>query len=156
MILEAVDEDFAALIRGAPPRGLHLADGGLETPRVLELLQRLADTVRGQFAPAAWMFVEDDEVVGLCSIKALSGRGVIEIGYGVAPSRRNRGIGGRGVAEVLAWARLDARVSSVCAETALDNSPSRRVLERNGFETTGRRADAAEGEVICWRRSVRS
>lgn len=154
MILEAEDEDFAALIRGAPPRDLRLADGGLETPKVLEMLRRLANTVRGQFAPAAWMFVEDDEVVGLCSIKALAGRGVIEIGYGVAASRRNRGIGGRGVAEVLAWARTDGRVSSVRAETALDNPPSRRVLERNGFQITGRRTDADEGEVICWRRSV--
>jgi len=154
MIIEARDEDFAALLMGAPPRALRLPEGLISSEDVLGMLRRLANRVRADFAPAAWMMVELDEVVGLCSIKALPAPDAIEIGYGVAASRRNRGVATRGVAAVLDWAQADARISTVHAETSIDNTPSQRVLERNGFHKTGERSDAEDGDLLCWRRSL--
>jgi RimJ/RimL family protein N-acetyltransferase len=154
MIIEARDEDFAALLAGAPPRALRLPEGSIESEDVLGMLRRMANRVRADFAPAAWMIVELDEVVGLCSIKALPAPGVIDIGYGVAPSRRNQGVATRGVADVLDWAQADARISAVHAETSIHNTPSQRVLERNGFHQIGARTDADDGDLLCWRRSL--
>lgn len=155
MLIVATDDDFASLLDEAPRRGLSLPPGGVETASVLHMLRALARKVRGAFAPAAWLIVEDQEVVGLCSvIRAPDPDGAVEIGYGVAPARRRRGVAGRAVAEVLDWARADPRVAAITAETSVDNRPSQRVLEINGFERVGARTDAEDGPLICWRIGV--
>ncbi|MGH6909073.1 MAG: GNAT family N-acetyltransferase [Phenylobacterium sp.] len=156
MIVEALDESFAALLEGTPPDGLTLPDGPIETTAVLEMLRGLAGRVGATFRPSAWLIVEDDEVVGLCSVMSLKPGGEIEIGYGVAACRRDRGIATRAVAAVLDWARQDPRVSGIRADTATDNTPSQRVLERNGFQQVGQRVDPQDGQLICWRRSTES
>lgn len=77
--------------------------------------------------------------------------GTIHIGYGVAPTRQGQGIASRAVADLLAWAKTDPRVTAVTAETAVDNPASQRVLQRNGFLRTGERVDVEDGPVIMWR-----
>jgi RimJ/RimL family protein N-acetyltransferase len=155
MLIAATDDDFASLLDESPRRGLAPPPGGLETPPVLLMLRALARTVRAEFSPAAWLIVEDDEIVGLCSLKhAPDADGAVEIGYGVAASRRGRGLAQRAVAEVLAWARSDFRIRAVTAETSVDNGPSQRVLERNGFARVGERTDSEDGNLVCWRASV--
>ena len=154
MIIEARDEDFSALLMGVPPQALRMPEDLISSKDVFGMLRRLAVRVRADFVPAAWMFVEMDEVVGMCSIKALPAPGVIEIGYGVAASRRNRGVATRGVAAVLDWAQADVRVSAVHAETSIRNVPSQRVLERNGFHKIGERTDDEDGDLLCWRRPL--
>ena len=62
-----------------------LAAGGLAAPEVLQILRSLAISVRKDFDPAAWLIVEDGEVVGLCSLKhAPDSHSAVEIGYGIA------------------------------------------------------------------------
>jgi len=152
MIIEATARDFALLAQGKTPEGLRMdAEIELAPPAVLEMLTALAQTIAERFTPSAWMLVEDLEVVGLMSLTRLSAQGEIHIGYGVAPARQGRGTATRAVAELLTWARQDARVSHILADTALDNVASQRVLERNGFVRIGGRVDAEDGPLICWR-----
>ncbi|KQY93952.1 acetyltransferase [Caulobacter sp. Root1455] len=155
MLIEATDAHFAALIAGQSPEGLTVAEGGIETPEVLAMLRGLSAEVGESFEPNAWLIVEGGEVVGLTSLVRTPYVGdTVMIGYGVAASRRRRGIATRAVAEVLAWARADFRVSTVTAETAVDNAASQRVLEANGFERAGERTDEEDGALFCWRAGV--
>ena len=155
MIVEARDEDFAALLIGAPPRGLLLADGSIEGPEILGMLRSLARTVRAEFSPSAWMIVEQEEVVGLCSLKAPPEHGPVEIGYGVAASRRNRGIATRGVADLLAWAQADGQDFRLAGRYL---SPQRAIAAGVGTQRlspeVGGRTDVIDGEVFCWHRSI--
>ncbi len=150
MDLEASDRDFAALIAGQGPRNLKLPDGNIERPEILAMLRDLANSIRPDFVPAGWLIVSEGEIVGLCSLVKPPAGGTIFIGYGIAETRRRRGFASAGVSAVLAWARNDPRIDCVCAETAIDNLASQRVLERNGFVRTGRRDDAEDGEMVCW------
>ncbi|MBO9557486.1 MAG: GNAT family N-acetyltransferase [Caulobacter sp.] len=151
MLIETTDAAFAALIAGQAPEGLAVAEGGVETPEVLAMLRALSAEVGESFQPNAWMMVEDGEVVGLASLVRTPYVGdTVMIGYGVAASRRGRGVARRAVAELLAWARSDYRVATVTAETSIHNAASQRVLEANGFARTGERTDEEDGELVCW------
>lgn len=101
---------------------------------------------------AHWMILCGGEVVGLCSYKQVPKDGIAEIGYGIASSKRGLGHATRAVAELLRAAELDPDVRVVAAETSIGNVASARVLEKNGFEQTGSRFDAEDGELIVWQR----
>ncbi len=151
MLINAQDADFAALLAGEAPRGLRLPDSALAPPDILQMLRELANHIRPQFAPAAWLIVENEEIVGLCSLTRVPSDGVIDIGYGIAPSRQGRGHARGAVAAIVAWARTEPRVTAVTAETSVQNRPSQCVLERNGFLRTGERTDTEDGDLICWK-----
>jgi len=151
MIIEATDHDFATLLQGVAPRNLRLVpDSAIAPPEVLQMLADLAGTIRAGFAPAAWLIVEDGELVGLCSVARPPVGGEVHIGYGVAPGRQGKGAATRAIADLLLWAGADPRVALVSAETGVDNVASQRVLERNGFVRTGERLDDEDGQLICW------
>ena len=151
MLIEATDAHFDALIAGESPDGLAVAEGGIEAPEVLAMLRGLSTEVGESFHPNAWMIVEDGEVVGLTSlVRTPYVGGTVMIGYGVAASRRQRGVARRAVADLLAWARADHRVTTVTAETSIHNAPSQRVLEANGFARAGEREDEEDGPLFCW------
>jgi RimJ/RimL family protein N-acetyltransferase len=151
MLIEAADAHFAALIAGESPDGLAVAEGGVEAPEVLTMLRGLTAEVGESFQPNAWLIVEDGEVVGLTSLVRTPYVGdTVMIGYGVAASRRRRGVATRAVAELLAWARGDHRVTTVTAETSIHNAASQRVLEANGFTKSGEREDEEDGPLFCW------
>jgi RimJ/RimL family protein N-acetyltransferase len=107
---------------------------------------------------ATWMIVEDDEVVGLCGFKnPPTIDGGVDIGYGVAASRRRRGYAKAAVTAILASARRDPSIQDVFADTAVDNLASQRVLEKNGFERVGAHIDPEDGAaLIRWRADVRT
>ncbi|MDE8759317.1 MULTISPECIES: GNAT family N-acetyltransferase [Rhizobium] len=151
MIIELTPIDFDALLKGSAPLDLRLVpDSAIAPPEVLEMLSRLAADIGAAFSPSAWMIVEEDEIVGLCSIVRMPRDGNIRIGYGIAPSRQGRGCTTRAIGQLLAWGRSDPRVARLSAETGIGNIASQRVLERNGFIRTGERIDAEDGPLICW------
>ncbi|OHV22403.1 N-acetyltransferase [Rhizobium sp. RMa-01] len=155
MIVELTADDFAILLKGFAPQNLRLVpDSAIAPPEVLEMLARIAAEVGAAFAPSAWMMVEEGEIVGLCSIIRVPENGAIHVGYGVAPSRERRGYVTGAIAELLAWARKDPRVTLVSADTGVENIASQRVLERNGFVQTGERIDPEDGPLICWQASI--
>lgn len=151
MILETNGNDYAQLLLGQAPRDLRPADTDIAPPEVLSMLVDLARRVEIHFSPAAWLIVESGEAVGLCSVTKPPQNGVVEIGYGVAPSRQGRGSASRAVGEVVAWAKSDPRVEALSAETSTTNLASQAVLERNGFLRVGQRIDDEDGPLILWR-----
>lgn len=151
MILETTKDDYARLILGQAPRQLELADTPIAPTEILEMLAGVAVRVWADFSPASWLLVEDNEVVGLCSITRPPKEGVVDIGYGIAPSRRGRGFATRGIGEIIVWATNSADVTAITAETSTTNLASQRVLQLNGFIRTGERVDDEDGPLICWR-----
>lgn len=74
-------------------------------------------------------------VVGDCGWNGRPGpEGVVEIGYGLAVSVHGRGLGGTMVRTLTEWSLEQPQVTRLVAQTTNDNLPSRRSLERVGFE----------------------
>jgi RimJ/RimL family protein N-acetyltransferase len=151
MIVETTREDYASLLLGRAPRNFALADTPIAPVEVLQMLAGVAERVSETFSPASWLIVEQGEVVGLCSVTRPPVRGVIDLGYGIAPSRQGRGIAGRAIREIVAWARSSEQVVAITAETAVANIASQRVLVRNRFVQVGERVDDEDGPLLCWR-----
>lgn len=64
--------------------------------------------------------------------------GVVEIGYGVVPDYRGRGLATEAVAGIVAWLAAQTGVRGVVATCEPDNAPSIRVLEKvGGWPRTG-------------------
>ncbi|HEY1626029.1 MAG TPA: GNAT family N-acetyltransferase [Streptosporangiaceae bacterium] len=66
--------------------------------------------------------------------------GQVTIGYGMIEPEWGKGYGTEAVAALIEICRRDGDVGMILADTDLDNLPSQRVLEKNGFErvrTTG-------------------
>jgi RimJ/RimL family protein N-acetyltransferase len=88
---------------------------------------------------AVFLILDDDgRIAGECGTKTAPGPdGAVEIGYGLAPHSRGRGLGGAAVAALVAWLAAQSEVAVVEAEVHVGNAPSWRVLERLGFSSTG-------------------
>ena len=158
VLFEADDQHFTWMLGGpAQTAGLRLPPGGVDDRSVIEWLQRLAARLRASNRVGVWMIVIDNEVVGLCGPKqAPDSDGTVEIGFGVASSRRGRGYATRAVAELINIASRDILVHRLRADTATANIASQRVLERNAFVRTGTRSDPEDGELIVWHRELKS
>jgi RimJ/RimL family protein N-acetyltransferase len=81
----------------------------------------------------------DGRAVGGVGFKGRPDGGCVEIGYGLAPSARGQGYAAEAVAALLSIA-ADHGVTTVRADTTLDNVASQRTLTRAGFELV--RSDA--------------
>ena len=79
--------------------------------------------------------------------------GCAEIGYGIAPGLRGRGLASQAVAALIAGGARDG-LAALSAGTACGNRASQMVLVRNGFVQTGMRIDPQDGEMIDWRREI--
>ncbi|MEM6794531.1 MAG: GNAT family protein [Acidobacteriota bacterium] len=87
-----------------------------------------------------WGFAlaEDDRVVGTCTLASLDWRHLTcEIGFALAPAHRRRGLTSRAVARVLEHAFSDLGMRRVEADVDPRNTPSLRLLERQGFVREG-------------------
>jgi RimJ/RimL family protein N-acetyltransferase len=86
---------------------------------------------------------EAGRVVGEAGTKGPAAPGAaVEIGYGLSPAVRGRGLGTRAVA-VLVEHLLAQAVGTVVATVAPSNLPSRRLLARLGFAEAG-----TDGELL--------
>lgn len=146
--MELVEADAATLDGLAAGSSAHrLPPGGVEAPEVLAILRdALASGAR------TWLMVADGEVVGLCGTKSAPHAGTVEIGYGVAASRRGRGHAAVAVAALLALLGREG-VARVSAQTDPGNPASERVLRRAGFLRAGTRM-VPEGEAALWWRAL--
>jgi RimJ/RimL family protein N-acetyltransferase len=90
--------------------------------------------------PGTFLVVEDGVVVGDCGwFGPPDEDGEVEIGYGLAPSARGRGLGTEAVRLLVEWVRGQG-ARSVRAEVLPGNETSLRLLARLGFEDIGERA----------------
>lgn len=70
--------------------------------------------------------------------------GVLEIGYGIVPSRRGRGYATEATRALAAYALTAPGVRTVAASVELGNRASVRVLEKAGFARFGSEGEHAE------------
>jgi len=97
-------------------------------------------------------FDADGVLVGFGGFKGPPADGAVEVGYAVAPSRRERGIA-TAVTRTMIERAASAGVTLVLAHTLPESNASTRVLERCGFVHVGSVAedpDGDEGEVWRW------
>jgi RimJ/RimL family protein N-acetyltransferase len=90
---------------------------------------------------------DDDVVVGEIG-GALTGPGVVEIGYAIVPSRWGRGLATAAVRELVERLRARADIECIVAHTPLDRPASARVLEKAGFACVGEADDLHEGTPL--------
>ena len=91
--------------------------------------------------PGTFAVLEDGVIVGDCGwFGPPDEDGEVEIGYGLAPSARGRGLGTEAVRLLVDWVRSEGGARSVRAEVLPGNEPSLRLLARLGFEDIGERA----------------
>lgn len=153
-LVETTDAHFAWFLGEgpAPSPGLRLPPGGLEAAETLHWLRASAARLRASWDGGNWMIVVGGEVVGLCRYReAPNAEGVVEIGYGVAKSRRRQGYATQAVAAMLDYAQKDPMVRYVIAGTSPTNLASQRALQKNGFVPAGNYTDPKEGVSLRWR-----
>ena len=81
-------------------------------------------------------------VIGTCGFRGLpSDDGAVETGYSLLEEHQGKGYGTELVRALVAWAFRDPRVARIIGETFPDMTPSRRVLEKNGFALRGEAAE---------------
>ena len=155
-IVRIADADFAWLLRKDPRRrgGLHVPPGGVDDTQTLSVIREMTRRLHERDCRLSWMIVSCGEVVGLCGVKDPPKDGAVEIGYGIAASRRGHGHATDAVASVLDTIRHDARVRLVTAETTTINTASQRVLVKNGFVRIGDREDRDDGPLFIWHRNL--
>ena len=97
------------------------------------------DAIRMAVGPGprslVWLVTLEGVVIGDCgTVGPLRAGGEIEIGYGLAAEHRGCGYGTEAVVALSGWLGTRPDVSRIVAEVQARNTPSRRVLERAGFE----------------------
>ncbi|MDB4874271.1 MAG: hypothetical protein JWM41_717 [Gemmatimonadetes bacterium] len=114
---------------------------------------QLLAVAAGQTPPEGIYAIEADrEAVGMLSI--VRGRHIeccfAEIGYWLGEAHRGRGIATEAVGRVVEMALAEPNLVRVAAPVAAWNTPSMRVLERNGFvrEAVLRRAGYKDGTLF--------
>ncbi|MDR7135623.1 RimJ/RimL family protein N-acetyltransferase [Lysobacter niastensis] len=91
-----------------------------------------------------------DAILGGCTFKAAPVDGRVEIGYGVAPSHRGRGIATAAVTQLLYLAAASGIVRQVIAHVLPGNFASATVVSRLGFEMGSSFVDTDDEEVVRW------
>jgi [ribosomal protein S5]-alanine N-acetyltransferase len=152
-LLELTPSDLERLAAGEKQVGRYLvADGALPPDFILRAaLDAAQDRAALRWlAPRLFVSPEEDLVVGSGGFKGPPADRTVEIGYGVAPSARGRGVATLAVRQLVDEAFETPGVRRVYAETAVDNPASRRVVEKVGFTHTGQRDTAEDGLVDRW------
>jgi RimJ/RimL family protein N-acetyltransferase len=80
--------------------------------------------------------------------------GMVEIAYGVVPSREGRGYATEAARALIRFANGDARVRLLRAHTRPEPNASTRVLTKCGFVHVGQVVDPEDGPVWRWERSA--
>lgn len=136
-LVPATHEIARAVVDGTDPGVARVPDW--PHPDTADALRGLAEHP-GDTGPGTFLVVEDGVVVGDCGwFGPPDDDGEVEIGYGLAPSARGRGLGLASVTALLEWVRTEG-AASVRAEVLPGNAPSLRLLDRLGFEVQEERA----------------
>ncbi len=77
--------------------------------------------------------------------------GVVEIGYGIAPAYRNRGLATEAAQGLVDYAFSQPHIKYVDAHTLAEVNPSTKVLEKIGLKNIESLTDPDEGEIWHWR-----
>lgn len=109
-------------------------------------------------APSEWLWRvrlitwgEGREVVGAVNLKGTpDASGSVDVGWGVEPAWRRRGIAVEAAAAVIDWALAHPAVRRVTARIAPDNAPSLRVAQRLGMRHVDTRGADTGQPLLVW------
>jgi RimJ/RimL family protein N-acetyltransferase len=87
------------------------------------------------------------EVVGGIGFHAPPRDGLVEVGYGLVPSARQKGIATAALLQILDIARRHPEVRRVCGRTTPDNLASQKVMQNAGLRPSGRDPDFLHFEI---------
>src|SRR5215216_3671106 len=119
-----------------------------------EALRRNRDAASDTpWGPRLFVTETPPQLVGRGGFKGPPDGGVVELGYEIAESHRERGLATAAVRAMVAEAFADDRVRGVIAHTLPERNASNRVLEKVGFTFDG---EAREAGAIVWRFSLTS
>jgi ribosomal-protein-alanine N-acetyltransferase len=126
--LYAANRDFLAPFEPVRPPKFFTAEGQRE---------RLQRQLEGETHPFA--ILDGDAIAGTINLFGIVRESIESgtIGYWVDVARNGRGLATGAVGEILDYAFEDLDLHRVEAATLVDNVPSQRVLEKNGFERIG-------------------
>jgi RimJ/RimL family protein N-acetyltransferase len=128
--LRPVAADLARAVVDGDLSGVDAAPGWPHA----DTLDALRPVALSGIADGTFLVEVDGLVVGDCGWFGPPGDdGAVEIGYGLSPAYRRRGIGTEAVRELLAWVSAQPGVTRVTASVEATNIASRRLLERLGF-----------------------
>jgi ribosomal-protein-alanine N-acetyltransferase len=106
------------------------------------------DPEGGRWGTRFFLAGEPPELVGWGGFKGPPAHGIVELGYEIAESRRNRGLATEAVTAMLDQAFAVSEVDAVIAHTLAEPNASNRVLGKAGFVFD---EHASEGERAVWR-----
>jgi len=141
--LDPIDPRQArAMLAGTPEPDLPWAEG-FPLPSVRGALERIVAGEGTGFSLQpffAYVIVRraDGRAVGDAGFHGPPGEsGEVEIGYALVPAARGTGLASEATGLLVDWARAQPGVRRVVARVDPANVPSRRLLERLGFERDG-------------------
>lgn len=100
--------------------------------------QKVGDLYQGRGEKFQWIVLVDDQASGWITLVVNNWEhGLGEIGYALGASTQGRGVMTRAVALLVDEAFRRSPIERLEARCAVENSASRRVLEKNGFRYEG-------------------
>jgi RimJ/RimL family protein N-acetyltransferase len=129
-------EDLPALERGLVPERLsgHALADGLPPPHVASRIrQYLALGKPAQWVGMHYVVDADGCCIGGCGFKDVPAQREVEVGYGLAESRRGLGYASAALALLIELAKASEELDALVAYISLDNAASMRVATRAGF-----------------------
>lgn len=100
--------------------------------------QRMADLYRSRGEKFQWMVRANGEPVGWITLVVSNWEhGLAEVGYALATEFQGSGVMTLALGQLLEDLFHHTKIERLEARCAVDNQPSRRVLEKNGFRYEG-------------------
>lgn len=91
-----------------------------------------------------WIIIEKKKLCiigGICFHGLPDENDIVEIGYGIDADNRNNGYITETIKGLIEWTRKNTNVKTIKAETENSNTPSFKVLEKNGFKLSDKKED---------------
>lgn len=104
------------------------------------ILPNVANSGNNYIYHTLWTAIDKDlqqMVADLCIVGEPNEAGEIEIGYGTYDEFQGKGYMTEMVAGIIEWTKTQDKVKSITANTENTNTPSFRVLQKNGFAQIG-------------------
>lgn len=150
-------EQFEEIVALTPADGLRgfYVSGDL-SPQWLERLRNSVGQGPDPWRHGFWIIEkETGQIIGGAGFKgAPDADGVIEIAYGIVPSREGRGYATEAARALIHFAGKDPRVRLMRAHTLPTANASTRVLKKCGFAHVGDVVDPEDGPVWRWERNA--
>ena len=132
--------------------GIPVEPGWLDFPEVLpHAMAGARERDEDPWGTYLYFDAADGALIGIGGFKGAPAGGEVELGYAIAPARRERGLA-TAVVAVLVRRAADAGVTMVTAHTLAEPNASTRVLAKSGFTRTAEIDDPDDGPIWRWER----